>query len=374
MKNVSELTVEEFKAELAVVTDPVNTETDVENPVGYKPNIISAKELLTKVFPKPKYAVDGLLPEGLTVLVGKPKLGKSWLGIGIAVAVASGGKALGTISVDKGNVLLLALEDGARRLQNRLDGVLNGGVVPAGLDVATDWRRVDEGGLDDMEQWLKDHPNARLIIVDTLKRIRPPERPGRLYDDDYNAVAPLADLAKQYGVAIVVIHHTRKQDGEDPVDLVSGSTGLTGAADGVCVLTRLRRQTGAELFATGRDFEETSLALEWDKETFQWKCVGEAAEFKMSEERRAIIDVIRKNGGKAAPKEIAEALGKPPATVRKNLWDMKNAGQVGCDASGNYLECDIFGNTGNAGNGVTGVTSVNGHSYQQKWDDDSLPF
>ncbi len=94
----------------------------------------------------------------------------------------------------------------------------------------------------------------------------------------------------------------------------------------------------------------------------------------MSEERRAIIDVIRKNGGKAAPKEIAEALGKPPATVRKNLWDMKNAGQVGCDASGNYLECDIFGNTGNAGNGVTGVTSVNGHSYQQKWDDDSLPF
>ena len=374
MKNVRELTVEEFKAELAVVTDPVNTETDVENPVGYKPNIISAKELLTKVFPKPKYAVDGLLPEGLTVLVGKPKLGKSWLGIGIAVAVASGGKALGTISVDKGNVLLLALEDGARRLQNRLDGVLNGGVVPAGLDVATDWRRVDEGGLDDMEQWLKDHPNARLIIVDTLKRIRPPERPGRLYDDDYNAVAPLADLAKQYGVAIVVIHHTRKQDGEDPVDLVSGSTGLTGAADGVCVLTRLRRQTGAELFATGRDFEETSLALEWDKETFQWKCVGEAAEFKMSEERRAIIDVIRKNGGKAAPKEIAEALGKPPATVRKNLWDMKNAGQVGCDASGNYLECDIFGNTGNAGNGVTGVTSVNGHSYQQKWDDDSLPF
>lgn len=374
MKNVSELTVEEFKATLAVTTDPGDAAPVDEKLVAQKPSIISAKELLTKVFPKPKYAVDGLLPEGVTVLVGKPKLGKSWLTIGIAVAVASGGKALGTIPVDKGDVLLLALEDGARRLQNRLNGVLNGGPVPAKLDVATEWRRIDDGGLDDIEGWLKDHPDARLVVVDTLKRVRPPERPGRIYNDDYDAIAPLADLAKQYAVAIVVVHHTRKQDSEDPVDLVSGSTGLTGAADGVCVLKRMRLQSSAELLSFGRDFEESSLALEWDKEKLQWKYVGEAAEFKMSEERRAIIDVIRKNGGKATPKEIAEALGKPAGTIRKNLWDMKNDGQVCCDASGNYLECDTFGNTGNAGNGVTGVTTVNGFGYERKWDDESLPF
>lgn len=373
MKNVVELTVEEFKETLAVATDPGDAPAD-DKPVARKPSIISAKELLTKVFPKPKYAVDGLLPEGVTVLVGKPKLGKSWLGIGIAVAVASGGKALGTIPVDKGNVLLLALEDGARRLQNRLNGVLNGGTVPAGLDVATEWRRIDDGGLDDIEGWLKDHRDARLVVVDTLKRVRPPERPGRIYNDDYDAIAPLADLAKRYAVAIVVVHHTRKQDSEDPVDLVSGSTGLTGAADGVCVLKRMRLQSSAELLSFGRDFEESSLALEWDKETLQWKCVGEAAEFKMSVERRAIIDVIRNNGGKASRKEIAEALGKASSTVGKNLWDMKQDGQVVCDEAGNYLEGDLFGNAGNAGNGVTGVTTVNGLSYEQKWDDESLPF
>lgn len=377
MKNVSVLTVDEFKATLPIATDPaVPATTKADDAAGYKPNILSAKELLAKSFPKPKYAVDGLLPEGLTVLVGKPKLGKSWMTIGIAVAVASGGKALGTIPVDKGDVLLLALEDGAPRLQRRLDGVLNGGAIPARLDVATDWRRIDEGGLDDIEGWLKDHPDARLVVVDTLKRIRPPERPGRIYNDDYDAVSPLADLAKKYSVAIVVVHHTRKQDAEDPVDLVSGSTGLTGAADGVCILTRMRKQTTAELIATGRDFEETSLALEWDAETLQWRCVGEAAEFKMSEERRAIIDVIRKNGGKATPKEIADALGKSPGTVRKNLWDMKNAGQVACDASGYYFECDTFGNAGNAGNGVTGVTTVNGfyNHVPREWDDADLPF
>ena len=379
MNKIQELTYEEFKAEVAVTIapDPVDDKAANSKPAMSRPNIITAKELLGKIFPTPKYAVDGLFPEGVTVLVGKPKLGKSWLALGIAVAVASGGKALGTISVDRGDVLLLALEDGARRLQHRLDGVLNGDTVPEGLDIATEWRRIDDGGLDDIEGWLKGHPDARLVIVDTLKRVRPPEKPGRMYDDDYNAVAPLADLGKKYGVAIVVVHHTRKQDGEDPVDLVSGSTGLTGAADGVCVLTRLRRQTGAELFATGRDFEERSLALEWDNDILQWKCVGEAADFKMSEERRIIVDVIRKNGGLATPKEIADALGKKDGTVRKNLWDMKNAGQVGCDASGKYFECDIFGNAGNAGNGVTGVTTVNsfaGLGYGQESDEDGLLF
>jgi hypothetical protein len=197
---------------------------------------------------------------------------------------------------------------------------------------------------------------------------------GRLYIGDYDAIAPLGDLAKRYGVAVVVVHHTRKQDSEDPVHLVSGSTGLTGAADGVCVLRRSRGQIDAELFATGRDFEETSLALEWDNETLQWSCVGEAAEFKMSVERRAIINVIRSNGGKASRKEIADALGKSSSTVGKNLFDMKKDRQVRCDEAGNYLEGDMFGNSGNAGNGVTGVTTVNGLSYEQKWDDDSLPF
>lgn len=377
MKKVSELTPEEFKATLTVKSDPSTPATsDAGTTAGHKPSILSAKELLAKSFPEPKYAVDGLLPEGVTVLVGKPKLGKSWLVIGIAVAVASGGTALGTIPVVEGDVLLLGLEDGARRLQNRLHGVLNGGPVPARLDVATDWRRIDDGGLDDLEGWLKDHPDARLVVVDTLKRVRPPERPGRMYNDDYDAISPLADLAKRYGVSVVVVHHTRKQDGEDPVDLVSGSTGLTGAADGVCVLTRMRRQTGAELFVTGRDFEETSLALEWDKDTRQWKHVGEASEFKMSVERRAIIDVIRSNGGKASPKEIADALGKPSSTVRKNLFDMKKDLQVSCDDDGNYIEGSMFGNPGNAGNGVTGVTTVNGfyNHVPKQWDEADLPF
>lgn len=318
--------------------------------VRFVPSILSADDLLSKKFPEPKYAVPGILPEGLTVLVGKPKLGKSWLVLGIAIAVASGGRVLGNISVEKGDVLYLGLEDGERRLQSRLRGVLNDGPIPTGLFTATHWRGIADGGLDGIEGWLQDHPSARLVVIDTLKRIRPPDRAGRLYDGDYDAVAPLGDLAKRYGVSIVVVHHTRKMDGEDPVDLVSGSTGLTGAADGICVLTRQRKHTGAELFATGRDFEERSLALEWDNEILQWRSIGDASTFRMSEERRAIIDVIKDHGGTATPKFIAEALDKKPGTVRKNLSDMKSDGQVISDSSGNYSINEMLDNTGNIGN------------------------
>lgn len=387
MNKVRDLTIEEFKSELPPIEGDGDTKGIIKsetNRCGYRPPIISAADLLAKTFPEPKYAVEGLLPEGLTVLVGQPKIGKSWFVLGVAVAVASGGCTLGTIPVSQGDSLYLALEDGERRLQQRLSGVLNGGSIPERLSVATQWRQIDDGGLDDIEGWLKDHPQARIVIIDTLQRVRPSESSGRrLYANDYDAIAPLGDLAKRYGVAVVVVHHTRKQDSEDPVDLVSGSTGLTGAADGVCILRRSRGETDAELFATGRDFPETSLALKWDNDTLQWKSVGDAAVFQMSEQRRAIIDVIRILGGKATPKAIAQALGKPEASVRKMLFDMKEAGQLFSDSKHNYFVNDLFGSIGNSGNGevplfdgladVTGVTGVT-ESYQDKWKDENLTF
>jgi hypothetical protein len=113
----------------------------------------------------------------------------------------------------------------------------------------------------------KEHPQARLIVVDTLKRVRPVEHlKERIYNTDYDAVGPLGDLARKYGVAVVVIHHTRKMYSPDPLDLVSGSLGLTGAADGVLVLKRARGEADATLHATGRDYEDKEIALKFDKE------------------------------------------------------------------------------------------------------------
>lgn len=314
--------------------------------------IQSAAELLAKEFPEPKFAVYGLLSEGVTIFAGKPKTGKSWCGLGMAVAVASGGRALDSIPVEQGDVLYLALEDGERRLQTRLQQILRDSLPPAMLDVATQWKRLDEGGLDALEGWLKGHPGARLIVIDTLKRVRPrANAKAQIYDNDYEALAPLGDIAREYGVSIVVIHHTRKQESEDPLDLISGSFGLSGSADGVLVLKRAHGQTDAALYVTGRDFDSQELALRWEASVCGWKIVGEAGDLYLGKERREIIALLKMEGP-LTPKQTAARLKRNEGATRKLMLFMAKDGQLINDGSGNYsipLK-DDSGNYGNYGN------------------------
>jgi hypothetical protein len=330
-------------------------------------HIESAADLIAREFPEPKFAVEGLIAEGAVLLVGKPKLGKSWLALAMAIAVASGGRVLGSFPVIQGDVLHLALEDGPRRLQKRLKALLKDGMAPPRLSLATEWPRLNTGGLEALKDWLKAHPEARLIVVDTLKKIRPPERANtRLYDGDYDCLEPMASMARQYGVTILIVHHARKMAAEDAFDTVSGSTGLTGAADGSLVLMRARGQADAILHATGRDFEEREIALRWDSQIFTWKALGEAAEFRLSKERQEVIDLLRKSSEPLTPKAIAESLGKKRSTLRKLLGEMFGDGLICNDGEGNYSLPDRNssssdnsqhrvdrGNTGNTGNTFT---------------------
>jgi hypothetical protein len=294
---------------------------------------------LTAHYPEPKWAVKGLIPEGVTFIAGPPKLGKSIFALNLAVAVSSeGGKALSYFDVETGSVLYLALEDGPRRIQERLRK-LTGGRISEKLEVVTGWPRINQGGLEAIEAWIERHSDARLLIVDTLKMLRPlaTGRDRNVYDADYEAIQPLTKIAAQR-VALGIVHHTRKAIADDPLATVSGSYGLTGAADGVLVLSRRRGRSDAALNVIGRDVEEQELALEFKPDLCLWAALGNAQDLKReseakkepkrSNERQEVLDLLFQSGQPLAPGNIATLLDKPAATVRTLLFKMKNAGEI----------------------------------------------
>src|SRR5215218_10782755 len=208
--------------------------------------IFSAAEIMAKELPPVRWVVPDILPEGVTFLAGKPKMGKSWMVLGLGIAVATGGVALGTKRVERGEVLCLALEDNKRRIQNRLTKLLAGRPAPASLHITTEWPRLDEGGADLLGDWLAIHPAARLVIVDTLAMFKPHASGRRsAYDEDREAVAPLGPIAADHGVAILLVHHLRETESDDPLDMITGSVGLTGGVDGALVLKRQRGRADA---------------------------------------------------------------------------------------------------------------------------------
>lgn len=298
-----------------------------------------ASTLAARRFPALQWAVKDVLPEGLCILGGKPKMGKSWMALQIAIEIARGGTVFGSVPVERGNVLYLALEDTARRLRDRQEKLLGGDPpfdLRERLDLWLECPKLNDGGMEQLEEWLKGHPRARLVIVDTLKRIRPRAGGGSVYDEDYDALSPLADLAHRHHVCLLVVHHLRKAEAEDPIDALSGSTGLTGAPDGIVVLRRVRGQADAELWVVHREGEETELALRFDSSTARWSLIGAAEEYRLSRERRSILDTLTEFGPQT-PKDIAEALGRNRSSIRALLAKMHRAGEVTKDKDGRYL-------------------------------------
>lgn len=220
-------------------------------------------ELSTATFPELQWAVPGLLPEGLSLVAGSPKAGKSTLMLGLGLSVAGGLPALGTIPVRAGGVLYLSLEDSERQLQRRLNEVHGDRPVPDGMTFFTDWTRGEEA-VEDVKSWLQDHPGTRLVVVDLLKKVRVPRRrSGDIYDEDYDTIAPWQEMAGEVGVAVAMVHHTRKASAEDFVAELSGTHGLSGAADTVMHLSRTRTQHVGSLKITSREMAERELTLHW---------------------------------------------------------------------------------------------------------------
>ena len=233
------------------------------------------------------------------------------------------------MGVTQGDVLYLGLEDSMRRIADRATKLLQGRVPPDNFTWVGAWNLLSAGGLADIEDWLYNHKDARLVVIDTLAKVRPPgTNNGNMYNEDYAVMTPLKAIAEGNNVAILVIHHLRKSGAPDVMDTISGTTGLTGATDCNMVLDRERGQNEATLFITGRDVEEQELALTFNPENAQWTLQGGESQRHMSKERREIIAVLENASGPLSPKEIAQELDKTSAYIRKMLHDMLKAREV----------------------------------------------
>jgi AAA domain-containing protein len=297
----------------------------------------NAAELMGMAFPPPRWAVPGIVCEGVTLLAGPPKVGKSWMALALGLDIAAGRPALGSIPTQGGSVLYLALEDTPRRLQSRIRTVLAGEPAPAGLTVGISCPPMPAGGDAYVADWLEAHPDARLVVIDVFAKVRGNPPPGvAAYDADYAAMSRIKRVADHYGVAVILVHHVRKAAADDFLATVSGTNGLAGAADAVLVLERARAQADGVLHVTGRDVDEADYALSFDPSAGAWSILdGPAGDYMLRDTRALVLRYLRDYPGQK-PKQIADALRLDAASVRQTCRRMATDGQLDVTPNGEY--------------------------------------
>ncbi len=231
---------------------------------------VSMSELLDNVYQSKPPLVDGLLYRGTYLFVGAPKLGKSFLMTQLAYHISTG-TPLWNYPVRKGTVLYLALEDDYRRLQERSYRMF-GTAENESLFFSVSAGQLGSGLDEQLTNFLREHPGTSLIIIDTLQKVREVGGDNYSYANDYQIITRLKALADSYGICLLLVHHTRKQQSDDKFDMIAGTNGLLGAADGGFVLSKEKRTSNAAVLdVTGRDQEDQRLHLNKNPETLVWE-------------------------------------------------------------------------------------------------------
>ncbi len=303
----------------------------------------NAAELSALDLPELVFTVDRLLPEGLALLIGKPKCGKSWLLLQLALAVASGRPFLGYPTSQR-PVLYLALEDGRRRLRKRQRQLLAGLPEPELLDLITvenKWPRADQGGQELLASWLTEPEHAGgLALIDTVGRYRPLAGHGNAYMLDLAALEPLQSMALERHSTILASHHDNKRlDVGDWVYSISGTQAVAGTADTLLGLSRRAGSDLALLKTHGRDTDETNLILRLDQEPFGWTAIGAVLGDggQLTPEREAIIHALTGAIGGLAMDEFYRLFSdEKPETVRMRMSRMVDDGLLERTTRGAY--------------------------------------
>ena len=246
---------------------------------------INADTLLYEPLEKPSFVVDGLIPTGLILFCGSQKIGKSWLMLKLCLCVSQG-IPLWDMPTREGDVLYLCLEDTFCRIQDRLFRLTDEASGRLHFAVASD--KLSDGLIVQLEDYLKEYPDSRLIVIDTLQKVRTASK-DNAYASDYGDISLIKDFADRHFLAVIVVHHIRKQNDSDVFNKVSGTTGLTGSADATFVLEQeSRASNAAKLYVTGRDTPYQEFTLRFRD------CSWELVERKEQEqiERESIPDIL----------------------------------------------------------------------------------
>ncbi len=226
----------------------------------------TAEEILSTVFKPKEFIIDGLLTQGLYVLAGAQKVRKSWLAMDICLSIATGVPVLGRETI-QGTALYLCLEDNYQRVQDRLFQMNAEPIENLHFALAAD--KIGAGLEEQIESFKKEHDDLKIVVVDVMQMVR--SNVESSYGTDYAELIALKQLAYRLNICILLIHHTRKCKDNDPFNLISGSTGISGSADGSYVLIETRRGSGkAILHCVGRDFENAELQMHFDTDVMRW--------------------------------------------------------------------------------------------------------
>lgn len=232
---------------------------------------VDGRTLMDRPLEPPNFVVDTLISQGLHILAGSPKVGKSWLALWLAVTVAKG-EPVWNMTTKQGTTLYLCLEDSVLRIQNRLFEITED--APDSVHFCTECALIDQGLEEQVDAFVAAHPDTVLVIIDTLQMVRPIH--DATYANDYRDLSVLKRLADKHGIAILLIHHLRKEKAEDVFHRISGTTAISGAVDSSFTLVEEKRGSGrAKLSCIGRDIEYRELTLERNGENV-WELVSDS--------------------------------------------------------------------------------------------------
>ncbi len=322
-----------------MLADPIHPEIESKLRAGTVPPSpkLDGYSIYAADYPDPVFLFEGLVANGLTILAGRPKSGKSWLTLQMAIDAAMKRPFLGRFDIHRAvQVLYCGLEEGPARTRNRLRKLVHRNDIQLqNIHFRYELKTLSDGGVEELEALIRLH-KPELVVVDTfLRLVKPGGGNQNAMRSEYAEIALLQGLAQRHNLAMILVHHTRKMAAESGLDSVAGTTGITAACDAVW---SLKRQAGGDsvLEVTGREMEEQTLGLRLQTgDGFGWQLTGTGAEVGMSEARQEIVELLKEEAP-LAPVRIALLLKKNAITTRRLIQKMAADDVVRKDSGGRY--------------------------------------